>query len=64
MGGVCSLYGREQEGRENFGGKTLKKQHYWKSYVYREGKYYIWTVELKDDIYDELRFNDEYAVKR
>jgi len=41
MGGVCSLYGREQEGRENFGGKTLKKQHYWKSYVYREGKYYI-----------------------
>jgi hypothetical protein len=33
MDGVCSMYGREQEGRENFGGKTLKKQHYWKSYA-------------------------------
>jgi len=33
MGGLFSLYGREEEVRENFGGKTLKKQHYWKIYV-------------------------------
>jgi hypothetical protein len=33
MDGMCSMYGREQEGRENFGEKILKKQHYWKSYA-------------------------------
>jgi len=50
--------GRKRE----FWWENLKETALLEKLCIKRSKYYIGTAELKGDIYDELRFNNEYIV--